>query len=370
MFLDPIDWDYRIETVYKKPIGGSQSALCYLSEQLVASGHEIFLVNQTSVPGISCGVFCFNKDCLTGDFLGSMDLVVNFNSAGNGVQLRKHLGNKSKLIMWTQHDHKQPSMKMLHNSDERDAYDAYIFISDWQRQKYCKFFGINPSCAHVLRNAIAPAFQNQFDTTTSILEQKTGDLLLAYTSTPFRGLDILLNMFPALRKRVPAARLKVYSSMQVYMKSVEQDDYRDLYRLARETEGVDYVGSLPQAELACELRRVSVLSYSNTFAETSCISVMEAMASGCLIVTSDLGAIPETAAGYARLVPFSQSKEEYSNQFIEAAISATEDILSGTREIEDMLRRQVNYVNEHCTWSVRAREWCDWLNLFYGNNSQ
>ncbi|TAF85606.1 MAG: hypothetical protein EAZ49_25965 [Oscillatoriales cyanobacterium] len=57
-FLDTYTWDYNIETPYREPLGGTQSAICYLAEALAALGNEVFLLNNTSEPGMWRGVDC------------------------------------------------------------------------------------------------------------------------------------------------------------------------------------------------------------------------------------------------------------------------------------------------------------------------
>jgi glycosyltransferase involved in cell wall biosynthesis len=152
--------------------------------------------------------------------------------------------------------------------------------------------------------------------------------------------------------------------MQVYRfpQAEEEARYGALYRKCRDTEGVEYVGSLPQPELANHLRSSALLAYPNTFAETSCIAILEAMASGCLMVTSDLGALAETTAGFARLIPRMEDRESYSNDFVEEVVQVLHELAGpDTSEAEDRLRRQVDHINQTATWPVRAEEWRQWL---------
>jgi glycosyltransferase involved in cell wall biosynthesis len=144
--------------------------------------------------------------------------------------------------------------------------------------------------------------------------------------------------------------------MQVYHDPSGADPFQALYAKARATEGVEYVGSVPQPELAQELRRAAILAYPSTFAETSCIAVMEAMAAGCRVVTTDLGALDETTDGLGTLVP---PGPDMPAQFAEACVQAIDRAAGPENEAE--LRSQVEHVNRTATWAVRADQWVDWV---------
>jgi glycosyltransferase involved in cell wall biosynthesis len=64
---------------------------------------------------------------------------------------------------------------------------------------------------------------------------------------------------------------------------------------------VDWVGGVPHEETVHFYRAASVLAYPS-YNETFGMPILEAMASGCPVVTSDRSAMPETAGGAAALV--------------------------------------------------------------------
>jgi glycosyltransferase involved in cell wall biosynthesis len=115
-----------------------------------------------------------------------------------------------------------------------------------------------------------------------------------YSSTPFRGLNLLLHAWPLIRQTVRGAELHVFSSMKVY-RDEENPKYQELYRQATTTPGVTYHGSVGQAALRDAMTQCRVLAYPCSFYETSCITAMEAMAAGCGVAATAIGALPETA---------------------------------------------------------------------------
>jgi glycosyltransferase involved in cell wall biosynthesis len=364
-FGDFCQWDFHVASVDVAPLGGSQSAACYLARALARLGHEVFFITALSSPGRYDGVECLSWQQANAQKLRELglDAFVCIMAAGYGGQLRQMLGPNCRLILWNQHAADQPGVKSLRNPDERQTYSGLAMVSQWQLRAYQQAFGIDPARMTILRNAIAPAFAGQFAVDEPILPHKAQPPLLAYTSTPFRGLELLVDFFPRIRDAVPGARLQVFSSMRVYGASAQTDEesFGALYARCRQTPGVEYVGSLPQGELARALKSVSALAYPNTFAETSCIAVMEAMASGCRVITSALGALPETTAGFARLIGMPRSKEDYQRQFVEQTVNVLREMIEEPAQAEALLRNQLAYVGRELTWPARAEQWVGWL---------
>jgi glycosyltransferase involved in cell wall biosynthesis len=292
--------------------------------------------------------------------LGPLDAFVVLNLAGQAHHLRSLLSPETALVLWTGHHTDQPAVQPLRDPAERRRYDGFALVSAWQRQEFQNAFGLDPTRAGVLRNGIAPAFENLFPDDAPIAARKSQPPVLAYTSTPYRGLELLLEAFPRIRQAVPGTTLKVFSGMGVYQVPAAEDQARfgALYQRCRDLDGVDYLGPRPQPELAAALTGAAVLAYPNSYPETSCISVLEALAAGCQVVTSARGALPETTAGFARLVPVDGERDAYLDRFVEEAVQA---LTATGPDAEGHLRRQVAHVHQQHTWSGLADEWVGWL---------
>lgn len=380
-FIDFANWDYDVSTPLTRPLGGSQSAMCYLAVELAKMGHDVTLVTGKSPPA---SAVMFIQDSGNGGVtcVGShpsqypavpqqvFDAVIALNAPGHGRSLRAVLPSSTRLILWTQHAANQPVMRLrLADPVYCDAWDGIVCVSAWQRDDVIERFGIAPDRVTILRNAIAPSFENLFASHGELVAAKDSDTLrLAYTSTPYRGLKLLPDIFRQYRAMNPDAVLEVYSSMAVYMEDgkADREKFGAIYDTVTANEGAELVGSLSQPELAQQLRGAHILAYPNAFPETSCISVMEALAAGMRVVTSDLGALPETCEGFARLVPIDIEIDDenasiavrngatYSEAFTHELMRATYTTAG--------LWDQVAHMNLHHTWAIRARQWTEFLN--------
>src|SRR5215472_2067478 len=354
-FLDMINWDYTPLTPLERPLGGSQSAAVYLARELAARGHTVTLFNNTTHPGTYAGIACPGlASGIAPDRINGFDVAVVMNSA-SGLHIRA-AGATLPLALWSQHAADQPAVKPLASAEERLAWDKFFLVSQWQADAYTAAFGIRPERITVMRNAVPPPFQ-ALERRRPPFFRSGAPPVLAYTSTPFRGLVALLTAFPTIRSAVPDCRLRIYSSMGVYQVPDADDDYRVLYDLARALPGSEYVGSLPQTALAEALAEADILAYPHTFAETSCISVMEAMAAGCMVVTSKLGALPETTAGFGVLMDASADVVAMAREFAKVLVNVIQMAREKPDQFEDGLRRQQRHARTACSWAARAQEW-------------
>jgi len=120
-----------------------------------------------------------------------------------------------------------------------------------------------------------------------------------YTSSPDRGLEKLLQMWPVFYQADPGRELHVaygWETFDKYIAMGRQDLAQQKERLlkALDQPGVVWRGRLNQSDLAKLYQESYAWLYPTSFTEVSCISAMEAMAGGCVPVCSEVGALKET----------------------------------------------------------------------------
>jgi glycosyltransferase involved in cell wall biosynthesis len=251
--------------------------------------------------------------------------------------------DKRPRVVWMHHDANQTWVQWCKDKELVDTVSCFVFVSYWHRERYLNSFGLPPGRCVVLRHAL--------DLSEDARSWEAGPIWrCAYTSTPFRGLSVLLDAWQRLG---PAdAELHIWSSMKLYLE--DDGPYQHLYERAEAMPGVIYHGIAPNPELRAALRSMHFLVYPCTFAETACLAVIEAMAAGCRVIVPSLGALPETTGGYARIYPSSPNAEEHAGVF--AKTLADEFASPWVGEPGLSLSQQAHCANVY-DWPRRLIEW-------------
>jgi hypothetical protein len=122
-FLDMVDWQYTVDSPYERPIGGSQSAMCYL--ELAQLGHSVTVFNGSQSP-IECrGVQIRNNDEIKSPgLLNSFDVVVVLSIAC-GRALRRDCRVTVPLVLWNQTATDQPSVQELASLERTEKLERF-----------------------------------------------------------------------------------------------------------------------------------------------------------------------------------------------------------------------------------------------------
>jgi glycosyltransferase involved in cell wall biosynthesis len=350
-FLDVSHLAYDAATPFQRPLGGTQSAACYLAGALARRGHDITLFNNNRAPIETLNVkvrpkFSRSEAAQYNQF----DAVVVLTMAG-AKKLRQN-GVTTALVHW-QHQWSNAVLPAdFAVEGEREAWDRIVFVSDHQRRQFVQVFGVD---GLVLRNAPAPPFTTRRARRDYFFDHGRAPRFV-YSSAPGRGLDFLLIAFPTIRAALPGAALQIYSDQKIYQIDPKADEYSVYYELARSIPGVECFGSVSQSDLAEAFHKADGWLYPTPFIETSCIAMMEAAASGCGLICSSEGALPETAEGFATLLDRPAGSALWSKRFAESVVSWAQGARAEPERARDRLARQAEHFCD-MTWDRRAADW-------------
>lgn len=118
---------------------------------------------------------------------------------------------------------------------------------------------------------------------------------------------------------------------------------------------IKYHGTASNSIVREAFKRSHIYAYPSSYLETSCISLIEGMASGCLCIHPDIGALKETSAGYTSMYDFQKSKRDQAFAFEEQLITAIENLnqFNSTSQTE--------YANIEYSLDRRVEEWNKYL---------
>ena len=327
------------------PLGGSESGIVYMARELAGIGHSVRVYCNCPEPEIYDGVRYQHHHRFFEEFrVMPWDVFISFRSFDPFL-----IGRVApRTIFWTGDAFDQPAISHLGHPAIQDNIDLHFCVSEWQRSTFIDTFDLSPEKVVATRNGfrddLVPA-ERQKIWTNGI-----------YSSTPFRGLKGLLEMFPRIREQVGNMSLDVFSSMKVYgwTEDNDREAYGDLYKVA-EQPGVTMHGSVGQKLLLEELSRSGFLLYPNTFDETSCIAAIEAQACGAVVVTSAKAGLNETVAdgetGFC--IEGDPSSETYKRKFVEAVVG-----LARNRERHQAMSAAArSRAFDRYSWRSVASEW-------------
>lgn len=214
------------------------------------------------------------------------DLLDNFQI----IMSRTRELNPEKIRIIQVHDlPEDPESNKFKDSNFVNSLHKMVFISNWQYSRYQLIHGIKyDEKSIVLESGIEPAIVNLND-------KPTDTIRLVYTSTPQRGLEILVPVFEELAKTDPNIHLDVFSSFKIYGWDEADKQFEPLYDRIRNHPQMTYHGFTPNDILRESLNKAHIFAYPCTWLETSCRAMLEAMSAGLVCVHPNYGALSETS---------------------------------------------------------------------------
>ena len=263
---------------------------------------------------------------------------------------------KDKInVVWQHLSYDQPNVQYMRDRKFVDSIDYFIYVSHWQYNKFREHFQIPEYKSFIIKNA-TPKFEVP-------IRNKAGRIKLLYTSTPWRGLAILIKAIDILNKTRDDFELDIYSSTRIYgdaFEEAEKGKFDALFEKCKNTKNVNFRGYGLNEQIRQSLKDTHIYTYPSIFEETSCLAVIEAMSAGCHVVTTNYGALPETCGEFATMIEFDSSVQNLIERYADTLNSVLDNYKNNLYK-ED-LEMQVKYYNKYYSWNTRIEEWKNFLN--------
>lgn len=174
-----------------------------------------------------------------------------------------------------------------------------------------------------------------------------------WCSSPDRGLEQVLNLWPMIKRHLPDAELKIFYGWDYFNHATvipEYAAYKEKILGMLNQPGVEWCGRIGQKQLAKELMKADAMLYPppHDFRETYGIAFVEAQAAGCLVFYRQNGALGETIGDRGIPLPINATPEEIVGTIIKNLGNTEHNVIIRDRARKWGLQR---------TWEAQAGKW-------------
>lgn len=343
IFFTQMGCQFNGNSINEKPIAGSETAVIQMAKQMAKRGHKVSVYCNCDAPGIYDNVSYFDASQFNPK--EECDLFISSRC----VDLFYERPKAIKTVLWC---HDLPvgwayaNLKFVHSN-----IDLIMGVSEFHRNLIQTNFPMIPPEKIVATGNGVDLARFKFDVPKNRKK-------LLYATTPFRGLDVLLSVWPRIHSAVPDAELYIFSGMAIYGMQ-EPQQHLDMYERAKKLPGVHYSNSIRQDELAKECLSAGLYVYPSHFIETSCISVMENITAGTPVVSTNAGALPETVGDCGVLIDGDSQDPIYQQKFVDAVVKLLTNDSEYNKLVDNCKKRDFSW----------DRIGAQWNKSFFGNNN-
>jgi len=212
-------------------------------------------------------------------------------------------------IYWVHDLPMDSETKHLQDPNSRNRFHKIVYCGNWQMNAYQMLLGVPQTQQFcVIDTAIDP-----FPAINKPDPKK--EIRLIYTSTPQRGLNILVPVFEELAKKHPNIILDVFSSYAIYGWSEADAQFEELFERCRNHPQINYHGFASNETVRQHVANAHIFAYPSIWMECNSRSLIEAMSSGCVCVHPNFAGLTDTSGGLTLQYQWDNDQNKHAGLF-------------------------------------------------------
>lgn len=367
-FIDTLGLTYDGSTLTKRGLGGSESAVIRMSQELAKIGFDVTVYND-----------CTSDDSRAGSYDGVLYCPVNYAKTPLDFfdvvivsRSIKPIAEDWAIILGAKH----VCLWMHDTFCEGDDQIEYLInigklheiftLSDWHTgyvthcdHGYRRNYDILKNHIFMTRNGINATPAEWID-----VREKDPNLFVFNASVTKGMIPLVKQIWPKVKERIPDAKLTVIGGYYKFREAAGPDQQeKDWSELAlQHGSDINFTGVITQQEISEILRKASYMIYPAGFPETFGISTLEALAHNVPLITCRFGALEETALDLASWKINYPVEPNWAMQWLNQEQQV--DIFANTvveaynnKYLHQQKMYACNQVKDICTWDTIALQW-------------